>query len=86
MYCNSSSGGQTACDPDPSGLVMNGAGSKAALLEPSANMVADDALGTHLYYHPQVSDIHSLRLYDLHDDTVQVGQLWVGCHAANDEG
>lgn len=39
------------------------------------------AIRTHLYDHAQVSDVHPLRLDDLHDHTVQVGQL--GSH---DEG
>lgn len=40
---------------------------------------------THLYNHAQVSDVHPLRLDDLHDDPVQVGQLRVWCHASGYE-
>lgn len=40
---------------------------------------------THLYDHAQVSDIHALRLDDLHDDPVQVGQLGIGRHTPADE-
>ena len=40
---------------------------------------------THLYDHAQVPDVHPLRLDDLHDDAVQVGQLRVWRHASADE-
>lgn len=37
---------------------------------------------THLNDHAQVSDVHPLSLDDLHDDPVQISQLWVRRHAS----
>lgn len=40
---------------------------------------------THLHDAAQVLDVHALGLDDLHDNTVHIGQLWVGRHGVCDD-
>lgn len=40
---------------------------------------------THLHDAAQVLDVHALCLNDLHDNTVHIGQLWVGRHGVCDD-
>lgn len=47
--------------------------------------VSKTLTSTHLHDAAQVPDVHALCLNDLHDNTVHIGQLWVGRHGVRDD-